>query len=196
MKGFISFAIVCFLVYVQVSARFPNDLEQYSNTMGAEQLLSLEDSDATADVSDEMSSKNAADDITIALDLMEVALKIETIDDLLRFQHNFKKLFNLSCRNNTCVICYTFICLRVTYVEPRRIFQVCVLYNSIPIYCKSIPAQGFRICMRVPFVHIKACVAILNMRISDGRACLDLQLSAESFIYTFRNLCVGTSHLE
>lgn len=164
--------------------------------MGAEQLLPLEDSYASADVSDTMSSKNDADDITIALDLLEVELKMETIDDLLRFHRNFKNLFNLSCRNNTCEICFTFICLKVTYMEPERKFLICAMYESMPIYCISIPAKDFRICMRVPIVLVKACVAILNMRISNGRACLDLQVSAERFIYTFRNLCVGTSYLE
>ncbi|KAL3866539.1 hypothetical protein ACJMK2_043830 [Sinanodonta woodiana] len=163
MKGFISIATVCFLVCVQVSAGFPENFEQEINSMEAEQLLPWEDSDEYADVSDTVSSENDADDITADLDLLEVALKMGTIDDLLLFHQNVKSLFSFKCWNNTCQICCTFICLKITYVLPaRKLFQICAMYRSIPIYCKTISAQDFRICMRVPFVSMKSLCGFLE----------------------------------
>ncbi|KAL3866541.1 hypothetical protein ACJMK2_043832 [Sinanodonta woodiana] len=195
MKGFISIATVCFLVCVQVSAGFPENFEQEINSMEVE-LLTLDDNDKYADVSDTVSSENDADDITADLDLLEVALTMETIDDLLRFHQNVKSLSSFKCSKNTCEICCTFICLKITYDGPGKKFKICAMFQSIPIYCKTISAQDAKICLPLPISSMKACVAFLNKRITNGRACLDVQLSALKFNHTFRNICVGKSYLE
>ncbi|KAL3832742.1 hypothetical protein ACJMK2_024357 [Sinanodonta woodiana] len=178
MKGIIILAITSFLVGVQASSIYKVQKElDVDKFQRVESPWILEELDST--------SANGA--------LAEMQ-NMKTIVDVLHFLQNYKDVTR--CSGNSCKWCKWSVCFKITYLPESNMFQFCAVYRNINVYCRSVPSRSFKYCktVRIKFFFSTLCIEATNVRISGGRACLDLKLSVSGIPITFRNLCIGTSN--
>ncbi|KAK3602755.1 hypothetical protein CHS0354_027753 [Potamilus streckersoni] len=192
MTVIIVLAVAIFLVGVQASYISPiqrefNELEDFQK---AEVLSTLEDRDVGTEVNNDGAAGNSA---TFG-ELKEIQ-KMETIDDVLYFLQNYKDV--MGCSGDTCEWCLKKVCVQVTFLAGTNEFQFCATYKGNNVFCKTFPARDFKYCkkIKIKFFTVNVCLEIKNVNISDGRACMDVKVSAAGMSKTFRDICMGISSL-
>ncbi|KAK3605652.1 hypothetical protein CHS0354_032604 [Potamilus streckersoni] len=191
MKVFIILVITVFLVGLHASsiAKFPKKFEDEDNT-DIEELLSLIEEVMSDEDRNEATMEQGEGDISLIDDALYEAQTFKITDDTLDFLQHYKDV--MGCSGNTCRMCYKSACVSITYMASSKQFRVSVSYSGFTIFSRTFAAKDFRYCKtkRFRFMRVTACVEIRNLRISNGRACMDLKVSLSRFSKTFYNLCM------
>ncbi|KAL3865523.1 hypothetical protein ACJMK2_042906 [Sinanodonta woodiana] len=168
---------------------FPKKFEDDDNA-DIEQLMDfIDDFMSRVDIN-ELLQENGEGDTSSTMDVLGEAQTIEIIDDTHNVLQNYKDV--MGCSGNTCRMCYKSACVSITYKDSSKQFRVSVRYMGITVFSRNFAARNMRYCrtLRLKFMRVTACAEIRNLRISNGRACLDLKLSVSRFSKTFYNLCM------
>ncbi|KAL3832741.1 hypothetical protein ACJMK2_024356 [Sinanodonta woodiana] len=159
MKGFMILAVTSLLVGVQASSRVQTVLDiDESKTVESQWIF------------DEV-------DGTSANDALDEVQNIKNIVDMLHLLQNYKD--GMRCSVNTCEWCVSSACFNISYVPSRNEFQSCAAYNSINVFCQSVPARSFKSCktIQVSILNIELCSEAMNVNIDKGKACMDVKVS-------------------
>lgn len=192
MNGIIVLAVTIFLVGVQASyiSTIQKELSGIEDYQKAGLILTLEESD----VGTEVNSDAAADNSATFGELDEIQ-EMETIDDVLHFLQNYKDV--MVCNGDSCEWCLKQVCVQVIFLAGTNEFQFCATYKGSNVFCKTFPARDFKYCkkIQIKFVSVNVCLEIKNVNISEGKACMDVKVSAAGMSKSIKNICIGISSL-
>ncbi|KAK3601978.1 hypothetical protein CHS0354_024963 [Potamilus streckersoni] len=87
----------------------------------------------------------------------------------------------LGCYGNSCLICLDQNCLKVTYDETFKHFDLIGIFDGKEVLNTTIPAQPWSHCQTLEsiFGGTEGCVTFSNVKISGGALCADIKIKAE-----------------
>ncbi|KAK3602754.1 hypothetical protein CHS0354_027752 [Potamilus streckersoni] len=177
MRGFITIAIVIFLVGAQASltTTFEEETEYERDSIG-------EESDVGTNDNDEVATEIFADDTPSTFDMLQNVIDIN--DQPLQ---DFKDVEG--CSNNTCIMCIGFLCFKLVYKSNTGLFEFVVGIATVQITLVGIvPAAPFGCCELSSFYQ--TCMLAQNIRSNDSYICANVTLVASRAPYNFPNVCM------
>lgn len=175
MRGFITIAIVVFLVGAQASliTTFEEETENESDLMA--------ESDLTEE-NDEVATEIVAEDTPSTFNMLQNVADIE--DQLLQ---EFKDVEG--CSNNTCTMCIGLLCFKLVYKNNGSLFEFVVGISTGPLTLIGIvPAAPFSCCELTS--RFTTCLVAEGIQSNGSYVCADVIIAAYRTPYKFRGVCM------